>query len=445
MAAENDEQKGGDDEERRTGRDRRRPPLTIDLTAAPAPGKGPGAPRETMPPPPPPPGAKGAATPPPRQPPSSAAPPVGGWSNFARFAPQNMDRETWIGVGSAAALGGVVALLLLMLLQGIGIVPSPGASAARQAADQARAATEALASVDRRLTAMQAMTDGVPALRTDTTATAGRVATAEQALAALAANVQALRTDLTALRARIEQAAPSATPADVAAIAARVGRLEAALAAGAAPTAGAPATSVPVGDDPRIAALSSRLEAAEATIGRLTTTAPVATTAGTANARTVALANLRRGVDAGRPFAAELDGVAALGPDAVTAGLRPYAASGIATREALRADFSKVGDAILAATQGSDDSLFGRLVSGARGLVSVKPTAPIAGSDPPAIVSRMDAAVAKGDFATALREREALPAAGKAASADWSMKVAARIAAETLLADPTAVTGGVNP
>jgi hypothetical protein len=157
----------------------------------------------------------------------------------------------------------------------------------------------------------------------------------------------------------------------------------------------------------------------------------------------MAVTALRGAVDAGRPYAAELDAVAAIAPDPALAGLRPFAASGIATREALRAEFGKVGDAILSATQGNDDSLLGRLVAGARGLVSIRPAGPIAGDDPPAIVSRMEAAVVKGDFPTALRERDALPAAGKQASADWAGRVAARVTADTLLAQPAA-TGVVN-
>ncbi len=420
--AEPDDQKSGDDEERRTGRDRRRAPLTIDLTAAPGS--------------------------PPRPDRAENSPPPGSrWPNFARFAPQNMDRDTWIGVGSAAAVGGLIALLLLMLLQGIGIVPSPGASAARVASDQARTANEALAAVDRRLAAVETMAQGLPALRSDLTALTGRLATAEQAAATAATNVQGLRTDLTAVRTRVEQAPPAATSADLAALAGRIGRVEAAAAAGGSPLPNAlPPVSTPVPSadaDARIATLMARLEAAEAAISRLSSAAPP-TAAATANAHTVALANVRRAVDAGRPFGPELDVLAALGPDPVTSGLKPFSATGIAARETLKTEFSKVGDAILAATQPPDESLFGRIVSGARGLVSVRPTGPLAGNDPPAIVSRMDAAVAKGDFATALREREALPAAGKAASTEWAGKANARVMADTLFADPAAVTGAVN-
>jgi hypothetical protein len=156
------------------------------------------------------------------------------------------------------------------------------------------------------------------------------------------------------------------------------------------------------------------------------------------------MASLRRAVDSGRPFAAELEGAAALGPDAATTGLRPYAATGIPSRETLRTDFARVADAILSATAPPDDSLFGRIVAGARGLVSIRPTAPLEGADPPAVVSRMEAAVARGDLAAALRERGTLPPAGKDASADWAARADARVAADTLLADAASMTGTIN-
>jgi hypothetical protein len=125
--------------------------------------------------------------------------------------------------------------------------------------------------------------------------------------------------------------------------------------------------------------------------------------------------------------------------DPLATGLKPYAATGVATRDTLRADFGKVSDAILAATQGAgDDSLLGRIASGARGLVSIRPVGPVAGSDPPAIVSRMTAEVAMGDLAKALGERDALPAAGKDASADWAARAAARVTADALFAGAAA-------
>ena len=84
------------------------------------------------------------------------------------------------------------------------------------------------------------------------------------------------------------------------------------------------------------------------------------------------------------------------------------------------------------------------MVAGARSLVSVRPVGPVAGSDPPAVVSRMEAAVATGDLATALRERDGLPPAGKDASAAWAAKAMERVNADRLLVQPVATAGTVN-
>jgi hypothetical protein len=72
-------------------------------------------------------------------------------------------------------------------------------------------------------------------------------------------------------------------------------------------------------------------------------------------------------------------------------------------------------------------------VGSARGLVSIRPAGPVAGDDPPAIVSRMQAAVDKGDLATALDERDGLPDAGKEASASWAAAAADRIKIDSLI------------
>ena len=97
MAAETEGPKGGDDEERRTGRDWRRPPLTIDLTAAPATGKAaptaPESPAASTPASGPTPANAGAAGKGTAR--GSAAQPASGGPAVAGF-----DRETWIGYGS---------------------------------------------------------------------------------------------------------------------------------------------------------------------------------------------------------------------------------------------------------------------------------------------------------------------------------------------------------
>jgi hypothetical protein len=429
MAAENDDAKPGGEEERRSGRDRRRPRLTIDLTASSVSAKG----------------QDEASSPePPHQ--ADAGPSVREtaarlFPNFASLTSSGLSREAWVGFGSAAALGGVVALVLLILLQAIGIVPAPGVVAARDAADQARATANSLSQIDRRLTAVETMTENLPGFRSDVAALTTRVANLEQAVGAVPAkgDVEAVRTDLAAIKTRLDQTASPATAADLTALSARVGRLETNVAAAGAVAPAAPGpAAVPPGDvDNRIASLSARLDADEAAIGRLSATAAT----NSAAEKGAAMAALRSAVDAGRPFPTELGMLNAFGADPVATALKPYAASGIATRAILETDFAKVSDAILAATQGSgDDSLFGRIAAGTRGLVSIRPAGPVPGNDPAAIVSRMTADVAAGDLAKALSERDALPAAGKDASSDWAGRAQARLTADTAFAPASAAT-----
>ncbi len=115
--------------------------------------------------------------------------------------------------------------------------------------------------------------------------------------------------------------------------------------------------------------------------------------------------------------------------------LRPLADTGVASGATLAKEFVPVADAILGATSASDPdaSFFQRALSGLGSLVSIRPAGPVPGNDPPAIVSRMTAALAAGDVATALAEREALPAAGKDASAAWAAKASQRVALDRLI------------
>ncbi len=110
---------------------------------------------------------------------------------------------------------------------------------------------------------------------------------------------------------------------------------------------------------------------------------------------------------------ADLDLAAALGiAGDVASELRPLAARGVPTVAEIQAEFPAVADAIVSATTAANPNagFFERLVGSARGLVTVRPTTPQPGNDPPAVLSRVEAAVNRGDLATALSERQALPA-----------------------------------
>jgi hypothetical protein len=352
----------------------------------------------------------------------------------------------------AAVAGGVVALILVIVLQAIGLLPAPGRSAANEAAEQARAAAEATAAMERRLTAIEAMVEGLPAMRNDIGGLGDDVAALQGERSTLAAksDVEGVVSVLGQLRQRIDAMPPSASRDDLDAVAERIGRLEVAVAAGGGDSSGSETAiaslSAKLGEaETALRSLTERLAAAEAQVADLGTPRPMA--GGEAAVRAIAITALRRASEGDAPFANEVDMVAALGiPGDEIARLRPFADRGVPAKATLISGFPAVADAILTATATSDPDagFIQRLVGGLGGLVSIRPAGPIAGSDPPAIVSRMIAAVDKGDFATALAERNGLPETGQAASAAWAAGAADRVALDELVEAIARTLGGVG-
>jgi hypothetical protein len=418
MAAEDDDgpKAAKPGERKTTGARRQRPPVTIDLTAAPAEPPKADAPKSEAPPPEPPRPAPPPPPEPPRMPPPAANAIAGG-------------EEGWTRLALAGAAGGLVALALVLVLQGIGLLPAPGRTAANQAAEQAKAASATASGLERRLSAVEMLTDGVAATRDAASALGDRVARLESADTQLAPRDQVM-----ALSAQVAALANSggagASRDDLARLADRIARLESAVAAGSGPAGAAVTVQNGRIDDVAagLTALAGRVDALEGKVA-------AAPAAGSEAARSVALVALRRAAESGAPFASDLDMAAALGlAPADAAALRPLAEKGVASAASLAEALP--ADAILAASAAADPDagFWRRLAGGVSGLVSVRPVGPVAGSDPPAIVSRMRAAAEKGDLATALKEREALPQAGKDASADWANRARDRVTVDGVIA-----------
>jgi hypothetical protein len=408
MAADEDEPKGGQ---------RQKPPVTIDLAVEPAkpdrPAEPPRSGRRPEPPPPPPP-------PPPSSSSAAAAkPPAGG-------------DEPWRQSALAGLAGAVIALVVVFLLQTVGLWPAPGRSAANEALEQAKAASETAGGLDRRIAAVETMTETLPAIRTELKALNDKVAALDsiRGTAATRDDLAALSQGVAALGKRVDGLPKPVTQSDLTALTERVARLEVGAASGGGtPSEAVNALAAQLSDsEAQVKALTERVAAAEAKLAT-----PVVASGGEAATRGLAVAALRRGAQGGMPFADDVDMVAALGIAADDiATLRPYAAKGVADASSLAAEFPVVAEAILAATAANDPGtgILQRIFSS---LVSIRPAGPVAGNDPPAIVSRMKDDVSKGDFAGALAERDALPAAGRDASAAWAAKAADRVALDRLV------------
>jgi hypothetical protein len=186
----------------------------------------------------------------------------------------------------------------------------------------------------------------------------------------------------------------------------------------------------------RVDQLATDLAAVATNVGNVTADAAQRDRAQAA-ARSLAMSSLRGAAERGEPFVLELAALAELGVDpAAIAALDPFATAETPTQTALAAAFPAVADAAIAAATGAEDegNILARLFNNAVGVVTVRPTGPIEGTTPMAIMSRVQAAMDAGDLAGALTERAALPELALAASAEWAAAVERRLALDTAIA-----------
>ncbi len=135
-----------------------------------------------------------------------------------------------------------------------------------------------------------------------------------------------------------------------------------------------------------------------------------------------AMGKVRTALDTGAPYAGPLAEVADLSGAGIPDPLAAHAEEGIPTLDALRTRFPEGARRALtlssrvAAESGemSRWEAFLRTQTGARSLEARE------GGDPDAVLSRAEAALARGDLDTALTELKALPEAGQDAMADWA-------------------------
>ena len=299
----------------------------------------------------------------------------------------------------------------------------------------------------------------------------GEAADGSPALDALQAQIETLRADLASRSGDADVAQPALTELSE--------RLAAAESAIAALPAAADLPDLPdmgvvsqlqetVGQlqaelgglDDTIGALAARLAAAEE--GLTATKAAISeaetrlssiaedvaeSDSGTTLAGVVAATALKSAIDRGGSFTAELETFAALGiaPDAVTA-LRDYAASGVATREALENGFADVAFAMADALRETPEptDMIGRLMSSAQSLVRVRPVDAEVTDGPARIIAEMEEAVRRGDFAAVVDLHGTLPEAAQAAGAGYIAAVRSRLETDRLIAQSLAAAGGAQ-
>jgi hypothetical protein len=249
---------------------------------------------------------------------------------------------------------------------------------------------------------------------------------AEQ-IAALPAEVAGLKDKIAMLEQAAATPAAAANNAEITALASRIAALEGQT-GGASPLEAV--TTLRNGLSAEISGLKSDIAAVK------TEMANRASEPGLAAA--VAATALRAAVDRGGAFAAELENLAAVQPDApAIAALRGFAAAGVPTRQDLSAEFESAAQAMMAAAQPVDPnaSLYSRLLDSAKSLVKVRPVGALEGETPAARIARMGEALANGDDAGVASEFAALPAPSRDAGAAFMEHFNARAEADRLIAE----------
>lgn len=172
-------------------------------------------------------------------------------------------------------------------------------------------------------------------------------------------------------------------------------------------------------------AAEARLKEAEARAAAL---AQEAEAAAMASRRAAALDRVAAALDSGAPFQGALRDLGADLPPV----LAENAAGGLPTVAELADGFpDPARDSLEAALRANmGESWTERVSNFLRSQTGLRSLSPREGNDPDAVLSRAEAALEAGDVATAIRELEAMPEAGKPALADWLVQAKVRVEAE---------------
>jgi hypothetical protein len=146
----------------------------------------------------------------------------------------------------------------------------------------------------------------------------------------------------------------------------------------------------------------------------------------------IAASALNAAVERGAPFASELATAKALTADPkMLEALEPFAAAGVPSAPTLARDLAALVPALqqAAGTSSSEGGFLEKLQANAEKLVRIRPLGEAAGSDPAAIVARIEFKAMHADLTGALAELATLPPTARAPAEAWIKQAQARAAA----------------
>ncbi len=290
-----------------------------------------------------------------------------------------------------------------------------------------------------------------------------RLAAAEAASAATSTTVaeaaSATAAELESLRQQLDALPAPAAAVDLAPLEAQVATLEASIAAIGAGASGADATALAetisgleagIGElRAALEALTQRTSTAEQSIASLrgdveATRSAVAAQTSMVGASdigpAVRLPLLVSGIESafanGRPYDSELSSLSTLLPDLVVPDpIRTAAADGLPRPDAVALAFTEAVPAILAGRPAfASGDLTQDALDWAKGLLALRPLEEADGDTPEAVVSRLEAAVARRDFAAATALLGQLPEPMQAAAGNTANDISTLAAADDFIA-----------
>ena len=353
---------------------------------------------------------------------------------------------------AAGVLGGLVGVIALALAWG---VPSgkPGNNAAELAKlDQriaklesvptAQESTEAVAEIDTRVKALEQRPEKPAPDLSDLTSRVAQLETSMKTLADAAkqggsvADAAAVSQQINQAEQRLQGRIDTALASE-SSNASTIQEMQNSISELKAKNAALADAELGTGGSNELSELSARVSKIEKALPELATAASRGAADTKSAAVTIAFANLRAAVSEGRPFATELDTIGTLSPSATDLGALPaYAEKGIPTVPELARSFDAAKDSALAATAppSSGGSLLDSLMASAESLVKVRRVdATATGDTPSAVLARAEAALDKGDLATAIKEVGTLQGAPRDAFSGWLDQARARLDADEIL------------
>ena len=181
-----------------------------------------------------------------------------------------------------------------------------------------------------------------------------------------------------------------------------------------------------------LAALTARVDKVETALAAPKTETRSA--ADTAAAIAISAEAAEDRLRAGQPLGPDVTALQHLGVDAAALAPLEAVANGAPTNSALAAAFNAVQPQVLAAAaQPETGSVSDRFLAHLHNLVRVRDLNETAGDDPQALASQIEAMSKRGDIGAALASFDKLPEAARKAAGDWPTLARARQAAEAAL------------